>query len=86
MMNDDDSEAVQNENETKSKSEPQVREGYRKNEPCMSSSSFDQLVTWCALHGNVSVSLDTAKRATKTCNLFCSIPAKRVEYRCCAFY
>ena len=44
MMNDDDSEAVENENETKSKSEPHVREGYRKNEPCMSSSSFDQLV------------------------------------------
>ena len=44
MMYDDDSEAVENENETKSKSEPQVREGYRKNEPCMSSSSFDQLV------------------------------------------
>ena len=43
-MNDNDSEAVENENETKSKSEPQVREGYRKNGPCMSSSSFDQLV------------------------------------------
>ena len=37
-------------------------------------------------NGNVSVSLGTVKRATKTCNLFRSIPAKRVEYRCCAFY
>ena len=28
----------------------------------------------------------TAKRATKTCNLFCNIAApKRVEQRCCAF-
>ena len=44
MMHSDDSEGMENENETKSKSEPQVRQGYRKNEPCMSRSSFDQLV------------------------------------------
>ena len=28
----------------------------------------------------------TEKRATKTCNLFCNIAAKRVEKECCAFY
>ena len=27
----------------------------------------------------------TVKRATKTCNLFCNISAKRVEKQCCAF-
>ena len=43
-MYDNDSEAMENENETKSKSEPQVRQGYRKNSPCMASSSFDHLV------------------------------------------
>ena len=43
-MYDNDSEAVENENWTKFKSEPQVRQGYRKNEPCMSTSSFDQLL------------------------------------------
>ena len=41
-MYDDDSEEMENENEIKSKSEPQIRQGYRKNEPCMSCSSFDQ--------------------------------------------
>ena len=28
----------------------------------------------------------SVKRATKTCNLFCNIAAKRIEKRCCAFY
>ena len=28
----------------------------------------------------------SVKRATKTCNLFCNIAAKRIEKRCCPFY
>ena len=28
----------------------------------------------------------TVKRATKKCNLFCKIGAKRVEQQCCTFY
>ena len=31
-------------------------------------------------------SKDTVKRATKACNLFCNITAKRVGKGCCAFY
>ena len=39
-----------------------------------------------ALRPRAWVGKGTVKRATKTCNLFCSIASKRVKKRCCAFY
>ena len=42
--------------------------------------------TWIRTGGSGTNGLRYGKSATKTCNLFCNIAAKRVEKRCCAFY